>query len=470
MKPEYKAITEKTICELKEIVGESNIIVEKNDMDKYAHDEVPNLLYYPDVVVFTQTTEQVSQIMKLADKELIPVTPRGTGTGLSGGALPIHRGILLSLEKMNKIKEIDFDNFMAIVEPGVITGNLGRELEKYDFFYPPDPASLDSCSIGGNVAENAGGPRALKYGTTKNYVTGLEAVLPNGNIIKCGGKVVKNATGYPIMESLIGSEGTLAIITEITLKILPLPKAKINLLVPFNDIYNASKTITEIVKDKNVIPATVEFMDNRCIKACEKFLKRELPFSSASAHLLIQLDGKNEEDVQRDMEVVGELALANNALEVFVAKDKLTETKMWEARRSITDALKSISPIVEHEDVVVPKSKIPELLQEIKHLEEIFSINCGCFGHAGDGNVHIHIMKEKLDDSTWENLLPKFLVALFKIVIKLGGMISGEHGIGFTKKNYLHLNINKEQIDLMKRIKLAYDPNLILNPNKIIDF
>ncbi|MBC7262718.1 MAG: FAD-binding protein, partial [Chloroflexi bacterium] len=340
----YNKVDAQVIAELRQIVGEGNVLVSQEDIEPYTHDEVVGLRAEPEVVVKVTNAQQIAAIFKLAQHKRIPVTPRGAGWGLSGGAVPVCGGIVLSLEKMNRILEIDKENLMVTVEPGVITGDIHRAVEAVGLFYPPDPASLDSCSIGGNIAEGAGGPRAVKYGTTMHYVCGLEAVLPSGDIITCGGKLVKNVTGYNLIQLIIGSEGTLAVVTKIILRLLPLPKEQIDLLVPYDDFQAAADTVSAIIAQR-IVPATIEFMERDSILAVERLLQKEMPYDDAEAHLLIQLDGNYREQVDADMEIVGELCLEHGARDVLVARDRPTRDRLWEARRKIIEALKHESPI-----------------------------------------------------------------------------------------------------------------------------
>nr|HID12480.1 FAD-binding protein [Anaerolineae bacterium] len=412
------------------------------------------------------SAEQVAEIFRLAQRERVPVTPRGAGYGLSGGAVPVHGGIVLSLEKMNRILEIDKENLMVTVEPGVITGDIHRAVEAEGLFYPPDPASLDSCSIGGNIAEGAGGPRAVKYGVTRHYVCGLEAVLPSGEIITCGGKLVKNVTGYDLIQLLIGSEGTLAVVTKIILRLLPLPKVQVDLLVPYDDFQAAADTVSDIIAHR-ILPTTIEFMERDSILAVERLLQKEVPYHDAAAHLLIQLDGNRPEAVDADYEVVGELCLKHGARDVLVAKDRRTRDRLWEARRMIIEALNHESPINHMEDVVVPRAEIPPLLKGIKEIAARHGVRIVCFGHAGDGNVHVNVLKDDIPDEQWEPLVPAVAEEIYRLTLSLGGMITGEHGVGATRRRYLPLALDEAQIELMRRIRAAFDPNHILNPGKI---
>jgi glycolate oxidase len=357
---------------------------------------------------------------------------------------------------------------MVTVEPGVITGDIHRAVEALGLFYPPDPASLDSCSIGGNIAENAGGPRAVKYGVTRDYVCGLEAVMPSGDILHMGGKLVKNVTGYDLMNLLIGSEGTLAIITGITLRLIPLPKIRVDLLVPFDDFESASRSVSDIIKNR-IVPTALEFMGKDSILAVEALSEKEVPFHEAEAHLLITLDGNEKQAVDSDYEKVGEVCLEHGALDVLVADNPKLRDKLWEARRLIIEALQHLSPerIMDTQDLVVPRAKIPHLLEQIKGIAKNHSMNIICFGHAGDGNVHVNVIKDIPEDE-WEAKKPQIAEDMYKVALGLGGAITGEHGIGLTRKKFLPLAADNHQIELMKKIKEDFDPNYVLNPGKIL--
>jgi glycolate oxidase len=418
----------------------------------------------PEVMVKATSAEQIAEIFKLAQRERIPVTPRGAGYGLSGGAVPVHGGIVLSTEKMNRILEIDKENLMVTVEPGVITGDLHQAVETEGLFYPPDPASLDSCSIGGNIAEGAGSPRAVKYGVTQDYVCGLEAVLPSGEIITCGGKLVKNVTGYNLIQLLIGSEGTLAMVTKIILRLLPLPKLRVDLLVPFNDFQAAANTVSDIVAQR-IVPTTIEFMERDTVLASERYLGKEIPFHDAAAHLLIQLDSNHQEAIDADYNRVADICLKNGALDVLVALKP--RDRLWEARRAIVDALKKESPINHMEDVVVPRAEIPALLSGIREIAERYAVRIVNFGHAGDGNVHVNVLQDDLAEERWEEIIPSLVEEIYRLTLSLGGMITGEHGIGATRRKYLPLALDQTQIEIMERIREVFDPNRILNPAKI---
>ena len=455
------------IAALEGIVGSPNVIVVREMIEPYTHDETPELTGWPDVVVKAASAEEVSAILKLANELRIPVTPRGGGQGLSGGAVPVCGGIVLSLERMNRILEIDHGNLMATVEPGVITGELHRAVEAEGLFYPPDPASLDSCLIGGNVAEGAGGPRAVKYGTTKDYVCGLDVVLASGESMQLGGKLVKNVAGYNLIQLLVGSEGTLGVVTKIVLRLLPLPKAQIDLLVPYDSLEKAASTVSAIIA-KSIIPTTIEFMEGDTVRACERLLAKPVPFSEAEAQLLIQLTGPSREMLEDDLDQVGEICLDNGALEVLVAQDRPTRERLWEARRMIIEALNHESPINRTEDVSVPRSEIPPLLTGIHQISERVGIRTLCFGHAGDGNVHVNVLKYDLPDHLWHEGLELARKALYDLTLSLGGSITGEHGIGATRRAFLAYSLGEAPVEIMRRIKDAFDPNHILNPGKIL--
>jgi len=462
----YNRVTPRIVDDLRAIVGEGNVHTDEEALEKYAHDETVGLWAQPEVVVFAHSAQEVAGVFRLAVRERIPVTPRGAGYGLSGGAVPVFGGIVLSTEKMNRILEIDKQNLMITVEPGVITGDIHRAVEAEGLFYPPDPASLDSCSIGGNIAEGAGGPRAVKYGTTKDYVCGLEAVLPSGDIITCGGKLVKNVTGYNLVQLLVGSEGTLAVVTRIILRLLPLPKYRVDLLVPYDDFQAAADTVSDIIAAR-ILPATIEFMEQDSVLAAERLLQKTVPYDDAAAHLMIQLDGNRPEAVEGDFEAVGEICLAHGARDVLVAKDTRTRDRLWEARRAIVDALKHESPVNHMEDVVVPRAEIPALLRGIKEIARRHGVRIVCFGHAGDGNVHVNALKDALPDGEWQALVPVLTEEIYRLTLSLGGTLTGEHGVGATRRRYLPMALDPAQIALMRGIKEVFDPHHILNPGKI---
>lgn len=459
----YNKVGKETLDELREIVGEDGVVLGEDELEPYSHDETPELNFKPEVAVRPRNTSEVSEIVKLATRGKLPVTPRGGGTGLSGGALPVFGGILISFERMNRIREIDSSNLMAVTQPGVVTADLDREVENCGLFYPPDPVSLDSCTLGGNIAECAGGPRAIKYGVTRDYVQGLEVVFSNGEIAKLGGKLLKDVTGYSLLDIIIGSEGTLAIVTEAVLKLLPLPTQKVDLLIPFNDVRTAIETVSSVMK-KGIVPSTMELMEGKSLKVCEKFLKREIPFSDATVHILVQLDGSRKEELTKEYEIVGEMLLEKGALDVMVAEDKTAQEKIWEPRKNLGDALKEAGNLIIRDDLVVPPADIPTLIDEIRAIEARHNVDIHCFGHVGDGNIHVDIEGECTSDGR-----EKLINDLYQVTLKLGGSITAEHGIGWVKKKWLGMGLDQTEIELMKRIKSSFDPHNILNPGKIFD-
>ena len=463
----YAKVDHEILEFLTRLFGKDRVLLDPDLLEMYTHDEVPGLRAQPEVVVRATTVEQISKLMKFANEKRIPITPRGAGDGLSGGAVPVCGGIVLSLEKMDRILEIDKKNLMITVEPGVITGKIHEAVEREGLFYPPDPASSDSCSIGGNVAECAGGPRAVKYGVTKDYVCGLEAVLPSGEIIRLGGKLVKNVTGYDLIQLLIGSEGTLAIITKIILRLIPLPRVTIDLLVAFNEFQAAADTVSAII-ERQILPTSIEFMEQDSLLACEKHLKKELPLREAAAFLLIKLDGNRKENVEALCETVGEVCFEHGAIDVLVADDRPTQERLWEARRVIIEALKERSPVNHMEDIVVPRARISDFLREIAKLQEKYEYPIICFGHSGDGNVHVNVLKEDRPQDKWKETIPKISGEIFDIALALGGQITGEHGIGATRRKYLEKAVGPKTLKLFRGIKHLFDPNNILNPGKIL--
>ncbi len=416
----------------------------------------------PFAIIWPKNTEDVVKIMKYAYTNNIPVVPRGAGTGTTAGAVPLKGSIILSLERMKRIIEIDSENLNVLCEPGLINGKLQRELEIKGFFYPPDPASMDFCTIGGNVAENAGGPRAIKYGVTRDYVMEIETVLPNGEIMNVGVKTVKGVVGYDLARLLVGSEGTLAVFTKIRLKILPLPEAVLTLLATFNNLESSGDAVAKIISSK-IIPRTLEFMDHEAIKAVEKFKPVGLPYD-VEAILLIELDG-HPSAITLEAEKIVDICQRLGG-DVKMAEDNHAKNNLWAARRAVSPALYHIKPTKINEDIVVPRNKITEMLRRLKRLQEDSGITIVNFGHAGDGNIHVNIMVDRSDRGEYEKGL-ELVKQIFNHTLSLGGTISGEHGIGLTKKPYIGMELSKAQSNIMKSIKKIFDPANILNPGKI---
>ena len=453
------------------MVGDKNVIYDDPDkMETYAHDEVADKRMYrmPEVVVKPATAGEISQIMKLANRERIPVTPRGAGSGLSGGAVPAFGGILLSVERMNRILEIDRQNMVAVVEPGVVTNLINEAIKEDGLFYAGYPMSVETCFIGGNVAENAGGGKAIKYGVTGRYVMGLEVVLPTGEIITLGGKRVKDVVGYDLIHLMVGSEGTLGIFTQITLKLLPLPIAKVDLLVLFKDVAAAMAMVPVIMTNGRIIPTAIEFMDRLSLQTTCKYLNEELPYEEAGATLLIEVDGSSEQQVEQEYETIGKLCMEHGAIEVYVALNHTTQERVWAVRRNIAEAFKVFSPVQSLEDIVVPFAQIPELVPELEKLSAQYGVTIPCYGHAGDGNLHVTVVKDPaLPLEKWPEVEEQVLIGLYQVTARLGGTISGEHGIGLKRRKFLPLVMESSNIALQQRIKAAFDPNDILNPGKI---
>jgi glycolate oxidase len=450
---------------LYKIAGKDNVYVDKEILEIYSRDYTENLSFLPDIVIKPSNVSQISSIVLLANEINIPIVPRGGGTGLSGGALPVHGGICLSLEKLNNIIEIDDRNFQVTTEPGVITQVLQEKCEEKGLYYPPDPASKGSCTIGGNLAECAGGPHAVKYGVTKDYVLGIEFVSPTGEIITTGAGVLKNVSGYNLTQLIIGSEGTLGIITKIILKLIPLPRYKKVLLAAFNEIEKCADSVAKIFQ-AGITPSAIELMEKAATDAAERQLGKKFPNSDAAAQLLIEVDGNYEDSLMQDIEKIAEVLEANGSYDIILAEDENKMKELWALRRCIGEAVKSISEYKE-EDTVVPRAKMPELIKGVKEIADRYGITAICYGHAGDGNVHVNILKNGMSDEKWNSGLHKAIQEIFQLTVSLGGMISGEHGIGFSQKNYLPIALSNDELNLMKKIKNVMDPKGILNPGKI---
>jgi len=461
----YNKIDKEIIKSLTDISGSENVIYDNENLELYSRDYTENLSFLPEVIIKPADAKEISEILKLANIHLIPVVPRGGGTGLSGGALPLYGGICLSMERFKKIIEIDCENYQATVEPGVITQIFQENCEELGLYYPPDPASRGSSFLGGNLAECSGGPRAVKYGVTKDYVLGLEVVLPTGEIISTGAKVLKNVSGYNLTQLMVGSEGTLGIITKIYFKLIPLPKFRKVILVAFNSIEDSAKTVSKIFQS-GITPAAIELMERSAIKAAEDQLGKKFPNTDAAAQLLIEVDGNYEESLDKDIESIAETVMENGAYDVILAEDNQKMNDLWALRRCIGEAVKSISEYKE-EDTVVPRAKIPELIKGVKEISEKYGITTICYGHAGDGNVHVNILKDKMNETEWNENLDTAIREIFTHTVSLGGTISGEHGIGYSQKSYLSIALGENEIALMKNIKKTLDPNNIMNPGKI---
>ena len=469
----YNPVTERIVDELKNIVGDKYVIHgDEEKLETYSHDEIAEAKYahMPEVVVRPVDAAEIAAIMKLANREKIAVTPRGAGSGLSGGAVPVYGGIVLLCDRMNKIIDIDRENMMIVVEPGVVTNDINGLVKDDGLFYAGYPMSLETCYIGGNVAENAGGGKAVKYGVTARYVTGLEVVTPAGDIVRLGGKLVKDVTGYNLIQLMVGSEGTLGIFTKITLRLMPLPKSSVDLLVLFKTPEEAIAVVPKTMTAAGIIPTAIEFMDQTSVRASCEYLNETIPYEEAGAMLLITVDGPNAEQVTNEYEAIGELCLAAGAIEVYVADNHTTSERIWRVRRNIAEAFKIVSPHQSLEDVVVPIARIPEMVAGLEEISNKFDAAIPCYGHAGDGNLHATaVMNPKWDLDKWHRILPEILTDMYKLTRSLGGMISGEHGIGHKRKQYMGLVVDEGYIEMMRAVKRSLDPNNILNPGKIFD-
>ncbi len=455
-------ISDDTLRKLIDICGEKNCACKKEELVCYGYDATKKH-FMPDVVIFPNNSGEVAAVMRLANEKKIFVTPRGAGSGMTGGALPVCGGVVMSLARLNRIINIDADNLTAEVEPGVVTGVFHKTVEKKGLFYPPDPASSAFSTIGGNVAECSGGPRAVKYGVTRDYILGLEVVLPNGNVINTGVRTAKGVVGYDLTRLIVGSEGTLGVATRIILKLLPLPASKKTIMATFNTMEKASQTVSAIIKS-GIIPRKIEYMDNAAITCVANFTNTDLD-TKAGALLLIEVDG-SEYETEQQIKRLNILCRDTGAKEIKNAATKDEEAALWKARRSISPALFKYGSFKINEDIAVPRSKIPDMTNKIEALKKETGLMIITFGHAGDGNIHINIMLDKDNKKELEKG-KKAVEDILDYALKLGGTISGEHGIGITKSVYMPKEIKEVELNLMKKIKRVFDPNGILNPGKI---
>lgn len=453
----------------KKIVGEAYVFVDPEVLHAYASDETEDLHFLPDVVIKPRTAIEISELLKICNQYKIPVTPRGAGTGLSGGALPHLGGVVLSLERMNSIVQIDERNLQVITEPGVITEVLQDAVKEKGLFYPPDPSSRGSCMIGGNVAENSGGPKAVKYGVVKDYVLNLEVVLPTGEIIWTGANVLKNSTGYNLTQLIVGSEGTLGIVTKIVLRLIPNPKYDLLMLVPFRSPENACAAVSAIFQ-AGYVPSAMEFMERDALEWVMRFVDNTIvPIEEdIKAHLLIEVDGNDMDVLMKEMEGISEIVMQYDCSEILFADDAQQKAELWKLRRRVGEAVKSNS-IYKEEDTVVPRAELPHLLNGVKEIGRKYGFHSVCYGHAGDGNLHVNIIKGDLSDEAWNGSLKEGIREIFQLVKTLGGTISGEHGIGLVQKEFMNIIFDETQMRLMHQIKQVFDPNNILNAGKIFD-
>lgn len=465
----YQPISTDVISQLAKIVGQDYVLLDGENLEKYAHDETEDLRYQPEVVVKPGTSEEIAAIMDLANLHHFPVTPMGARTGLSGGALPVYGGVALSMERFNKIVHIDERNLQVTTEPGVITEVLQNAVIEKGLFYPPDPASKGSCFIGGNVAENSGGPKAVKYGVVKDYVLNLEVVLPTGEIIWTGANVLKNATGYNLTQLFVGSEGTLGIITKIVLRLIPYPQKNLLMLVPFSNATKACEAVAAIFR-AGITPSAMEFMERDAIDYVLQF-NTDIQIAikdHIKAHLLIEVDGNNQDVLMQDCETIAHIVEQFECDEILFAETEREKNDLWKMRRKVGEAVKQHSTYKE-EDTVVPRAELSVLLEGVKAIGNKYGFQSVCYGHAGDGNLHVNILKGTLTNEEWESRLPQGITEIFQLVIKLGGTISGEHGIGWVQKKYMPLAFNEIQLNIFRNLRKIFDPNGILNPGKVVD-
>jgi len=463
----YQPLTANLLAELAHLFPQTLIWEDKELLFNHSHDETENLSYLPAAVFIPKTTTELQTLVKWAAKNKIPLTTQGARTGLAGGALPVAGGIAVSMEKMNSIIAIDADNFQITVEAGLITGEINRTIKDLGLFYPAEPSSKDSSFIGGNVATNAGGARAVKYGVTRDYVLNLEVILPNGELIWTGANTLKNSTGYNLTQLIAGSEGTLAIITKVVLKLVALPTHRLVLWAEFDDILEAGKAVTSVFKG-GLLPAAIEFMEKEAVEVGIAYLNHNPTGKKLdkAAYLLIELDGNQPEVLQKDAETLFEILQQHQVGEILYADNAQQQEELWKLRRCIGHAVK-ISSIYKEEDTVVPRAQLPALIVFIKNLAQQHNFKAICYGHAGDGNLHVNILRGNLSQTFWEEELPQLISVLFEYVKQLGGTISGEHGIGWVQKKYLSIVCSPAHIELLKMVKKAFDPEGILNPNKI---
>ena len=464
----YNKITASILKKLQQIVGEAYVLADPESLANYGHDETEKLLYLPEVVVKPRTAVEISELLQIANTELITVTARGAGTGLSGGALPVYGGIILSMERFNKIIEIDTRNLQATVEPGVINEAFQNEVKEVGLFYPPDPASKGSCFLGGNVAESSGGPKCVKYGTTKDYILNLEVVLPTGEIINTGANTLKNSTGYNLTQLMVGSEGTLGIVTKIIVRLLPYPKHNLLILVPFKNLDEACIAVSEVFR-AGFIPSAMELMERDALDWVSRHVESTAVKieDDVQAHLLIEMDGNDLDVLMKEIEAIAELMGRYDTSDILFADSEAQKQELWKLRRKINEAV-TANAISKEQDTVVPRAELPKLVRGVKKIGEQYKFKSVCYGHAGDGNLHIRIIKGDLTDEQWNGAyIKKAIAEIFTLCKQLNGTISGEHGIGLIQQEYMGIVFSEKAIELQKGIKKVFDPNTILNPGKM---
>jgi glycolate oxidase len=462
---DYKKLDGADFDFLRGVCGEKRVFPGDGINEDYCHDEMASIHRRPEALVIPSSTGEVAAIMGYASEKLLPVTPRGQGTGLVGGAVPLCGGILLDMTGMNRILELDEENLTLTVEPGVLLMDVIKFVEEKGLFYPPDPGEK-SATIGGNISTNAGGMRAVKYGVTRDYVRGLEVVLADGRILEVGGKIVKNSSGYSLKDLFIGSEGTLGIVTRAILRLLPLPRHKLSLLIPFPSLETAIAAVPRIITSR-AVPTAVEFMQREVILASEQFLGRKFPDNSSDAYLLLTFDGNSREEIDRAYEDVAEICLAAGAIDVLISNSEERNESIWAARGAFLEAIKASTSAIEECDVVVPRNHVADFVCFTNELQKKYGVRIRSFGHAGDGNLHIYLLRDEMDEPAWKGKMDEVFGEMYLRARELGGKVSGEHGIGCAKQGYLRSSAGPDQMAIMRGIKAVFDPRNILNPGKI---
>lgn len=464
----FQRVTENDHKAIAAIIGdEERVLFAETIHEEYSHDELSNEHIYPDIVVRVQSAEEVSKVMAYASEHHIAVTPRGAGTGLVGASVAVEHGIMIDMTLMNHILELDEDNLTLTVEPGVLLMEIAAYVEERGFLYPPDPGEK-SATIGGNISTNAGGMRAVKYGVTRDYVRGLEVVLADGTILHLGGKVVKNSSGYDLKDMIVGSEGTLAIVTKAILKLMPLPRKRVSLLIPFPTLAQAIGTVPRIIRSK-AIPTAIEFMERDVILDSEQYLGRKFPDNQADAYLLLQFDGNTMEEIASYYDETAQICLEQGAIDILIADTEERNEPVWKSRGAFLEAIKSSTSAMDEVDVVVPRNRVHEFVEFAHALPKEIGARIKLFGHAGDGNLHVYVLRDKLSDEEWQKVLDLAMEKMYAKARALDGQVSGEHGIGLAKRSYLKQSLPPEQIALMQRVKKAFDPQGILNPHKVCE-
>jgi glycolate oxidase len=464
----YKRIDQADLKVLESITADNERILYGTQInEEFSHDELSGTESYPDVVVKIRSAKEASQILKYANQKKIAVTPRGAGTGLVGASVAIEHGIMIDTTLMNHFLELDEENLTLTLEPGVLLMDLAAYIEPKGLFYPPDPGEK-SATIGGNISTNAGGMRAVKYGVTRDFVRGLEVILPTGEIVDFGGKIVKNSSGYAMKDLMVGSEGTLGIVTKAILKLLPLPKKTISLLIPFPTLSQAIGTAPLIIKSR-AIPTAIEFMEREVIMDSEEYLGKKFPDNQADAYLLLKFDGNSTEEIENAYDNVAKICLDQGALDILIADTDERNESIWKARGAFLEAIKGSTTYMDEVDIVVPRNRINDFVEYTHSLQKEIGLRIKSFGHAGDGNLHAYILKDDLSDIIWQERLSLTMKKMYAKAHELDGQVSGEHGIGFAKKAYLNESIQPEIIGLMQGIKHVFDPNNILNPHKVCE-